>query len=266
MHDETKSSSDSQTCSEPEESESLVKRLCTRHQEGLALVPVDISYVNISNSLMATTPSIEAYFDKTELSSNSQICSVPEDSEPVMNWLCRRRKQQKCPEDEQSQTCDKVEIVESTQLNVGNEQSNINPVSPLKRLRRRCPEPYSPRTSPVMEENESSRPYLCHKRAKSSSLSFQEKEKTSVTPQVALISERGTGIEPLAKLNVDPYMDHTPVENVLEMYRNNSLDLPRDEPYTDDQLQNEVPLAMILPGTPVSCYFNNNFKNKFQAC
>lgn len=75
-------------------------------------------------------------------------------------------------------------------------------------------------------EDEPSEPHLFYKRAKSSSLSFQEKEKTSVTHQVALISERGTGIEPLEKLKVGPYMDHTPVENVLAMYHNNSLDLP----------------------------------------
>lgn len=209
--------------------------------------------MDISDSLLVTTPSIEAYLDKTELSSSSQHCSVPEDSEPLVNWLCIRTKQQNWPEDELSQTCDKVEIVESTQLNAGNEQSKINPVSPLKRLRERCREPYSPRTHPVMEEKEPSQSYLCYKRANSSSSSFQEKEKTAVIPQVALISERGTGIEPLAKLNAEPYMDHSPVENVLEMYHNNSLDLPRDEPFADDQPHNELPLAMILPGTPVSC-------------
>jgi hypothetical protein len=164
---------------------------------------VEISSVDISNSPPVTTPSTRVYLDKPELSSSSQSCSVPRDSE--------RRKRQKWLEDETSQ------------------------------------------------------PHHCYKRAKSSSLSILGKEKTSVTPQVALNSG-GTGIEPLAMLKVGPYMDHTPVENVIEMYHNNSLDLPRDEPFTDDQRHKEVPLAMVLPGTPVSCLFNNSFKNKFQAC
>ena len=239
-------------CSEPEDSELLVKRLHQRHQEESALVPVETS-----NSQLVITPSKRGYQDINEVSSGSQDWSEPEDSEPLLKRSRPRRAQQSQPDAELIQICDEEEVDESTQLKVWIEQSKSKPVSRLQHLKNESRKCNSSTTSPVPKAKGPSQPNLCNNSTESDSLSFQKKGKTSVTPQVApverrLTSERGNGIRPFEKLMVEPYLDHTPVENVLDMYQENNFNLPRDEPSTDKHLLDEVPLAMILPGKPIS--------------
>lgn len=239
-------------CSEPEDSELLVKRLHQRHQEERALVSV-----KTSNSQLVITPSKRGYQDINEVSSGSQDWSEPEDSEPQLKRLRPKRALQSRPDAELMQICDEEEVDESTPLKVWIEQTKSKPVSPLQHLKNESRKCNSSTTSPVPKAKGPSQPNLCNNSTESDSLSFQEKGRTSVTPQVApgerrLTSERGNGIRPFEKLMVEPYLDHTPVENVLDMYQENNFNLPRDEPPTDNHLLDEVPLAIILPGNPIS--------------
>ncbi|XP_075653793.1 uncharacterized protein LOC142624159 [Castanea sativa] len=249
-------------CSEPEDSELLVKRLHQRHQEERALVPV-----KTSNSQLVITPSKRGYQDINEVSSGSQDWSEPEDSEPQLKRLRPKRALQSRPDAELMQICEEEEVEESTPLKVWIEQTKSKPVSPLQHLKNESRKCNSSTTSPVPKAKGSSQPNLCNNCTESDSLSFQEKGKTSVTPQVApgerrLTSERGNGIRPFEKLMVEPYLDHTPLENVLDMYQEINFNLPRDEPPTDNHLLDEVPLAIILPdiGGSSSCGNGSNAK------
>ncbi|KAK9991699.1 hypothetical protein SO802_026684 [Lithocarpus litseifolius] len=249
-------------CSEPEDSEPLVKRLHQRHQEESALVPV-----KASNSQLVITPSKRGYQDINEVSLGSQDWSEPEDSEPLLKRSRPRRARQSRPDAKLVQICDEEEVDESTQLKVWIEQSKSKPVSLLQHPKNESRKCNSSTTSPVPKAKGPSQPNLCNNSAESYSLSFQEKGKTSVTPQVApgerrLTSERGNGIRPIEKLMVEPYLDHTPVENVLDMYQENNFNLPRDEPSTDNHLLDEVPLAVILPDIECSSSYGNGSNAK----
>ncbi|KAK9282232.1 hypothetical protein L1049_005146 [Liquidambar formosana] len=151
------------------------------------------------------------------------------------------------------------DITESSQVNVGNLRVvDSQPVSSPTHLRNRGKQPVSPKSLAVQERSDLSQPcatvHPCAtKRTESDSLSPQirirDKGKEPLSPQIPprekrLFSERSSHAVRFKEPKVEPGIVLLPKKKVPDAH---ALIKPKNEPFTDDMPQFEVPIAIIPP-------------------
>ncbi|XVF28534.1 hypothetical protein REPUB_Repub15cG0038000 [Reevesia pubescens] len=252
----------SQTTSDSEDCQPLLKRSCSRQRIEEASPSLD----NCNLIMMQTSVGKVREYEN-ELSCGSQSCSVSKDLEPPLVSLLPWHREEKASVSvknsniqmvesklgklgwdvvEISQSCLGEEIGESTQLYHRNVETNTKPLSHEGHVENKGNKVDSSQTHELLsyETKRSSKSAPC-----------QEEGKTPVMPQVSsgeggLTSEQGADISCLLKPKVEPEKEHIPSANELDLFHSDSLHRPRDESFVNEKLKDEVPLAVIHTASP----------------